>query len=378
MISTASSGDEVYRRLQQHLDKMPVGYPATTSGVEIRVLKNLFTPVEAEVATILSFSPEPTEVVLRRSENLKISPEEFIQHLDAMVTNGLIFGGKNPRTGEMTYGNVPLVLGFYELQLNRLNDTFIKDTEQYFDERFFKEEWFESIPQLRTIPSEQSVVINESVEFRNEVAPYDDVEKLLNNAKPPYAVTECICRQVNGMKKGSCTHSREVCLQFGAGARSWLSLGAAREITKDEVITILRKAQDEGLVLQPNNTQKPIGICCCCGDACGILTRLKQYPRPADLVSSNFYAEVNPDLCTGCGTCSTRCQVDAPVVDDVSKINLDRCIGCGVCVPTCPEKAIRLVKKGKEWVPPANIQALFMEIMKHKANLALQNKKKSE
>jgi hypothetical protein len=33
---------DVYRQLQQHLDKMPIGYPSTKSGVEIRILKRLF------------------------------------------------------------------------------------------------------------------------------------------------------------------------------------------------------------------------------------------------------------------------------------------------------------------------------------------------
>ena len=47
-------GDELYRELQRHLDRMPVAYPATESGVEIRILKQLFTPEEARLA----LSPE--------------------------------------------------------------------------------------------------------------------------------------------------------------------------------------------------------------------------------------------------------------------------------------------------------------------------------
>ncbi len=33
--------ENVYRRLQQHIDNMPVGYPATESGVELRLLQHL-------------------------------------------------------------------------------------------------------------------------------------------------------------------------------------------------------------------------------------------------------------------------------------------------------------------------------------------------
>ena len=46
--------NSIYRDLQQHLDKGPVGYPATESGVDIRLLRHLFTPEEARIATCLS------------------------------------------------------------------------------------------------------------------------------------------------------------------------------------------------------------------------------------------------------------------------------------------------------------------------------------
>ena len=34
--------EKVYRDLQKHLDKQAVGFPATKSGVELRILKHLF------------------------------------------------------------------------------------------------------------------------------------------------------------------------------------------------------------------------------------------------------------------------------------------------------------------------------------------------
>jgi hypothetical protein len=41
-----SSKEEVYRELQQYLDKLPISFPATKSGVEIRLLKYFFFPEE--------------------------------------------------------------------------------------------------------------------------------------------------------------------------------------------------------------------------------------------------------------------------------------------------------------------------------------------
>jgi hypothetical protein len=63
----------VYRKLQQHLDKLPIGYPATESGVEIRVLKHLFTPKEAEIATKLRMLPESIKHIYRRVRKMEIS-----------------------------------------------------------------------------------------------------------------------------------------------------------------------------------------------------------------------------------------------------------------------------------------------------------------
>ncbi len=47
---SAKNDDIVYRKLQRYLDSLPIDYPETESGVEIRILKSLFTPQEAEIA----------------------------------------------------------------------------------------------------------------------------------------------------------------------------------------------------------------------------------------------------------------------------------------------------------------------------------------
>jgi NAD-dependent dihydropyrimidine dehydrogenase PreA subunit len=96
---------------------------------------------------------------------------------------------------------------------------------------------------------------------------------------------------------------------------------------------------------------------------------IKYLPRPADVVASNFYAEVNPELCKGSGTCVERCSMEAVRMDNgVSSVDLARCIGCGLCVPTCPENAIFLVKKVHETVPPMTEEDLFDMILAGKTS----------
>jgi hypothetical protein len=52
---TDTDNRDAYRKLQEHLNKMPVGYPATQSGVEIKLLEAIFTPQEATLTTYLDY-----------------------------------------------------------------------------------------------------------------------------------------------------------------------------------------------------------------------------------------------------------------------------------------------------------------------------------
>ena len=94
---------------------------------------------------------------------------------------------------------------------------------------------------------------------------------------------------------------------------------------------------------------------------------IKKYPRPADYYASNYYAEVDPELCTGCQICMERCQLEAAfMTDGMAAINLDRCIGCGNCVVICESNAIQLKKKDKETLPPKDMIDLYTKILTKK------------
>ncbi|MBW1770343.1 MAG: 4Fe-4S ferredoxin, partial [Deltaproteobacteria bacterium] len=41
---------DIFKKLAEHLDKLPGGFPSTETGVELRILRRLFTPEEAEFA----------------------------------------------------------------------------------------------------------------------------------------------------------------------------------------------------------------------------------------------------------------------------------------------------------------------------------------
>jgi electron transport complex protein RnfB len=80
-----------------------------------------------------------------------------------------------------------------------------------------------------------------------------------------------------------------------------------------------------------------------------VLAIAKRHPRPAEILVSPFRAVVDEVLCSACGDCEFRCQMEAIAVDNgYAVVDRDRCIGCGLCVTACPEEAVRLVRKPEE------------------------------
>jgi len=365
----AEKSIDIYQELADHLDKSPIGYPAAESGVELRVLKHLFTPEQGEIALKLKFQPEPIKRIFKKFRKSGISINELEQKLDEMYFKGLINRGarKEGDIEEKYYGFAPYVIGFYEYQLNHLTKEFVHDAEQYMKEAFWNEFNVSGIPQLRTIPLEQTV------ETEQLIATYDDLRNMIDNIGEPIAVMECICRKGKALIGEPCEKTKipESCFSFRTAAKVSIERGDGREITKEEALKIIEKTEEDGLVLQPSNSKKPFAMCTCCGCCCGVLTNQKRFSAPVQFFATNFYAEADPDLCAGCEICVDRCNMDAVHVEDaIAQIDKTKCIGCGVCVPTCTSEAMKLHKREEEIIPPENTAAAYRAIMDKKAELA--------
>jgi ferredoxin len=325
---------DVYTRLAHFLDDLPYGYPAADSGVELRILRRLFTPEEAELAMHLSLIAEEPRVVARRA---KLPVEEVSQRLREMEQKGLIYveykAGEPPR-----YMATGFVVGFWEYQLNKLEPELVHDVEEYFLTAFQPDLWREA-PQIRTIP------IGESIDAQLPVMDYERAENLVR-AHSKFSVQPCVCRQEKQVIGERCDKPLEGCMGFGETAEFYIRNGWARAVNLSEALGILKQAEAEGLVVQPSNSKDAMFLRTCCGCCCGVLTSVKRYPKPASIVHSAFMAALDGDACDGCGVCETRCQMEAISVDSGRAVlDLDRCIGCGLCVTTCPSEALSLARK---------------------------------
>ncbi len=356
---------DVYRRLQQHLDRMPIAFPATASGVELRILRRLFTPEEAEVALSLSAVPEALARIHRRDRRSGRTREQLERILDRLEEKGAILGRSvhAPGRGRKRYSKAMLAIGIYELQVDRLTRELAQDVRQYLQEAFAGAVLKGPTRQMRTVPIDARLVP------QRQVGRYDDARALLEECAGPFALLNCVCRQSKDLLGEPCeqTSLRRTCLALAGVARSALARQMAEEVSREQALALLERAEREGMVLQPANTRQPMFICFCCGCCCGMLLAAKQFPRPADYLHSNYAAAVEPTLCSDCQSCRARCPMDAVGGQHgVTVVDLDRCIGCGLCVSSCPTGAARLVAKARLVAPPRHRDALYLRILRER------------
>lgn len=324
----------VYKKLAHHLDNLPGGFPSTETGVEMRILRRLFTPDEAKLAVHCNLIAEEPHVIAHRA---KLPVDETARRLEEMACKGLIFRIESKRRFTR-YRALQYVIGIWEFHVNDLDVDLIRNMNEYMPTLFDGEVW-KKVSQLRTIPVERSI----STELK--VLPYEKIKELVDVQKK-FAVAPCICRREHKMVGKGCEKPEETCLVFGFAADYYERNNLGRIIDKKETLEILKRADEAGLVLQPSNAKEVVNICCCCGCCCQVLKNLKRYPKPASYFSAPFVAKTNPDTCEGCGICIERCQMEAlRIEDNQAVLDLDRCIGCGLCVSTCPTKSLILVRK---------------------------------
>jgi Pyruvate/2-oxoacid:ferredoxin oxidoreductase delta subunit len=354
---------DIFRQLQQHLDRQAVGFPADSGGADLRLLQRFFTAEEAQLALHLTFRLANTQEVLAQAQGA-YAAERVRELLESMFSKGAI--GWRQREGVDFWCLLPLVVGMYEAQDGEITREFIDTTRAYFRTPAFGRSFLSTgLSQMRTVP------VSQSIHVEHPVATYDQIRAVVEGAQGPFVALKCICREGKALDGKKCekTSRLETCLGMNDSAATVLRRKHGKEVSRAEALAILLKNEEEGLVLQPGNAQKPDFVCSCCGCCCGMLALHKMLPEPLKFWTSNYQAAVTQEKCVSCGECVKRCQVNALSLADGEgvKINRARCIGCGLCVTACATEALRLERKDVETVPPKDEEALYEEIMARKA-----------
>ena len=340
---------DVYKRLAKKLDKLPQGYPATESGVELEILRKIFSPEDAEMTLQLKPFPETSEGIANR---LGKPHDEMRTTLEGMASRGQIAAMQ--WRGERRYAVAPFVVGIFEYQLPHIDRELAELCEEYAPH--LAKTLGGAEPGLARV-----VPVNKQIDGRTTVLAFEDTRKMLEGARS-FRVMDCICRKEHALMGKPCYHTSETCLTFSKEENAYdeAYLGG-RIISREEALAVLDAAEEEGLVHCTYNFEhNQIFVCNCCSCCCWFLRLIAEYQTPYGLVRSNWEAVIDEELCETCGVCANeRCPVEAIEETDGGDYMVlgDRCIGCGVCVVTCPTEAMSMISRpeSERTVPPRNI-----------------------
>lgn len=346
--------DEIYHKLAKVLDTLPNGFPSTENGVEIKILKKIFSPEQADLFCDLRLTFETAEQIAQRTGR----PIEGLEDkLIGMRDKGQLFSIAMGET--RFYRMLPYVFGIFEFQLPHLNKEFVELHEAYSPT--FGKQFFSQTPQLM-----QTLAVEKTIPIHQEALSYEKVSSIIESGKS-FIANECVCKKERQLMGHPCDRSTQVCLGIAPFPDIFKNSPIGRVITKNEAYELLKKSEKEGLVHLTTNVQYgQIFICNCCKCCCGVLRSINELNIPASLViNSHYYASIDLETCIACGVCSDqRCQVNAIEKDnDKYRIIPERCIGCGLCIDTCPTESISLIHKTKEEIapPPVTEMAWFEE-----------------
>ena len=160
---------------------------------------------------------------------------------------------------------------------------------------------------MRVIPVESAL---EGIEG---VSDYERISHYLDKYDR-FSVSPCSCRASRSSLGDGCGHLEEdMCVQMGRGAEHYIRTGRAREITREQALEIIQRAEENGLMHDMVNIEEPgesAAICNCCACACfGLRVGLMFGAR--DAIRSNYVAEVDEAKCVACGQCVETCPGNA-------------------------------------------------------------------
>jgi NAD-dependent dihydropyrimidine dehydrogenase PreA subunit len=329
---------DAYIQLADALDRLPNGFPRTESGVELEILKRVFTNEEAEIACRLG---QDMESYIDISEKIGLDSEIVKEKLSSMAKKEMLWNTKKEETPH--YRLAPWIVGIYEAQLETMDHEFAHLVEEYLHEGGM-EGLMKPLPSLHRVVPAQSAVKSEWI------LPYDDVKAVINSSNS-FSVRECICRKQQDYVGRKCEFPLDICILFSSRERA----PRQGDISKDEALALLDKAEEIGLVHTVNNVMDGLSyVCNCCGCCCTFLRGVAEFGIENSVAQANYYGVVDEWECNGCGVCEKRCHMNAiSIKDGLAVVEKDNCIGCGLCVTGCSTGAARLeLKPENERIDP--------------------------
>jgi len=354
------AGKELYRKLGSKVDSLAVRAP--WNDALYSVLKTLFSEHEAEVVIKMPYGLSDFN---RIKKITRYNESKLRNILDQLCSKGLvvdIFVNNG-----YYYMPSPFVVGIFEFTMMRtgkdldskhwaklLTEYFNSDGGAFFSANFNKGT---KSTLFRTLPHEETI---KDLDY-SEILDYEKARSIIEGSDK-FSIGTCSCRHEKfHTDEKKCDNPLDTCSSFGYAADFLIRNNMAKEVSKTEMLENIVRSKELGLVFIADNVKKNVTfICHCCGCCCNVLSGLNKYGYFDALLTSNFIASVDENLCKGCKECSKACPVNAIKMHEVSpgskkkKASIDRsiCLGCGVCSLKCKTDALKLVSREEKIIYP--------------------------
>jgi NADPH-dependent glutamate synthase beta subunit-like oxidoreductase len=158
------------------------------------------------------------------------------------------------------------------------------------------------------------IPVEKAISMENQSVSIEHISYWLKKYEGHLGVGICSCRY--GRKKldeGCADDYRDWCIGVGDMADYLRETGRGHDITYDEAMAILKKAEDHGFVHQITNIDgegKIFAICNCNVKICNALRTSQLFNTP-NMSRSAYVAKVDPKNCVACGRCVEYCPAGA-------------------------------------------------------------------
>jgi len=332
--------EPVYEKLTEALSMRGGGIPVIKCPELYALLRELFTPDEAALASQMAMNPMSAADL---AAELGRDPGEVERLLEGMANKGLVLSRE--RGGVNHYILMQVVPGIFEYQFMKgeVNDRAKRLAHLFEDYTTVRKEAARKRRAAVNFPFARVIPVEAEISASVEIQPYDRVSHYIENSEY-IALGTCFCRHYGELLGRPCDKPKDTCMFFGPSAKFIAERGFGRLLPKKEALEVLDRAEKAGLVHCASNTGKYIEfICNCCACHCGILQSIKNAATPSEAATSGFIMTVDEEKCIGCAACVDRCQMEAlSMRDDIVVRDAERCIGCGLCVSTCSTEALRM------------------------------------
>ncbi len=158
------------------------------------------------------------------------------------------------------------------------------------------------------------IPVERAISMENESLDIEHISYWLKRYEGHIGASVCSCRYGRKLLDEGCADDAEMwCIGVGDMADYCRETGKGKDITYDEAMEILRRAEDNGFVHQITNIDgegKIFAICNCNVNICNALRTSQLFNTP-NMSRSAYIAHVDKEKCVACGRCVEYCPAGA-------------------------------------------------------------------